>query len=124
MLEVQTRKLNQALDVLGLIGAQYKVITPDGTEYGELEVKPLRPTETASKLPRYERMETRSVFSPHLAGMKAGQVKVIECGEYDPRVISRDIASYVANTMGSGVVSCLTLRKEGVVQVLALKNLG
>jgi hypothetical protein len=124
MLEVQTRKLNQALSVLGLIGAQYKVITPDGAEYGELEVKAIRPKETAAGLPRYKRMETRSVFAPHLAEMKAGQVKVIECGEYDPRVIARDIASYVANTMGSGVVSCLTLRKSGTVQVFAYKNLG
>jgi hypothetical protein len=124
MLEVQLKKLKQALDALGLIGAQYKVITPDGTEYGDLEVKPVRPTETASGLPRYRRMETRDIFAPHLANMKAGQVKVIECGDYDPRVISRDIAAYFANSMGAGFVSCLTMRETGTVQVLALKNLA
>jgi hypothetical protein len=68
-------------------------------------------------------LETREVFMPHLKNMKAGDVKVIDCGEYDPRVISRDIASYFVNRMGTKSVSCLTDLKGKSVQVLALQNL-
>ncbi len=123
MLEVQIKKLDQALKTLDLLGVKYKAITPDGNEYGELEVKVRRAAETLRGLPRYNRMETREFFSPLITGMKAGQAKVIECGEYDPRVISRDVSAYCVNTMGAGSVSCLTDRAANAVQVFALKNL-
>lgn len=124
MLEVQIKKLDQAIKTLDLLGVKYKVITPDGAEYGELEVKARRNPETVRGLPRYNRMETRNFFSPLITGMKAGQVKIIECGEYDPRVISRDVSAYCVNTAGTGSVSCLTDRAANAVQVFALKNLG
>lgn len=124
MLEVQIKKLDQAIKTLDLLGVKYKVITPDGAEYGELEVKARRNPETVRGLPRYNRMETRNFFSPLITGMKAGQVKIIECGEYDPRVISRDVSAYCVNTTGTGSVSCLTDRAANAVQVFALKNLG
>lgn len=123
MLEVQTKKLDQALRVLFLLGAKYKIITLDGVEYGELEVKDCTPVAKKAPLPRYNRMETRKFFLPFITDMNAGQVKVIKCGEYDARVISRDISSYCVNIMGAGSVSCLTDRDGNSVQVFALKSL-
>jgi hypothetical protein len=123
MLEVQRRKLEEITRTLALLGTKYKVITPCGLEYGDLEVKENRVLKTARDLPRYNRLETRDFFLPYLKDMKAGEAKVINCGKYDPRVISRDISSYCANAMGAGSVSCLTDFGGGAVQVLALQDL-
>jgi hypothetical protein len=124
MLEVQERKLKQAIDILELLGLEFKVIRPDGFEYGKLEVKPPKPAPKITKLPQYPRGEVRSFFVPFLTGMKAGNTKVIDCESYDARVISRDISSYSVNTFGLGAVSCHTDRETNSVQVLALKDLG
>ena len=123
MLEVQKRKLEEAAKTLALLGVKYKVITSCGLEYGDLEVKEQRALKTARNLPRYNRLETRDVFLPHLRTMKAGEAKIIDCGKYDPRVISRDISSYYVNAMGTGAVSCLTDVEGKSVQVLALQDL-
>lgn len=123
MLEVQKRKLEEAVRLLALLGTKYKVLTPCGLEYGDLEVKEQRALKTARDLPRYNRLETRDVFLPHLKNMKAGEAKAIACGKYDPRVISRDISSYCVNTMGTGAVSCLTDMEGKSVQILALQDL-
>jgi hypothetical protein len=124
MLEVQEKKLRQAIDILSLLGTDFKVITPDGVEYGDLEVKAKKPTTSVKGLPRYPRGEVRKFFLPLLTGMKAGDAKVIDCKSYDARVISRDISSYSINTFGLGAVSCLTERETNSVQIFALKNLG
>ena len=123
MLEIQRKKLDEAVRMLTLLGTKYKVITPCGLEYGDLEVKEQRNTKHARNLPQYHRLETREVFLPHLKNMKAGTVKIIDCGQYDPRVISRDISSYFANRMGAKAVSCLTYQEGRSVQVLALQDL-
>ena len=124
MLEVQEKKLKQAIDMLELLGLEFKVIRPDGFEYGKLEVKPPKPAPKITKLPQYPRGEVRSFFLPFLANMNAGDAKVIDCKAYDARVISRDISSYSVNHFGHGAISCHTDRDQNIVQVFALKNLG
>ena len=124
MLEVQERKLKQALDILELLGLEFKVIRPDGFEYGDLEVKVVRSETTKAGLPRYKFGETRNFFKAELVTMKAGDAKVIDCKEYDPRVIARDISSWGCQNIGTGSVSTLADREGNTVQVLALKDLG
>lgn len=124
MLAVQEKKLSEAIHVLNLIGAKYKVITPDGVEYGDLEVKALRKETTKGGLPRYKFGETRDFFRADLITMKAGDAKAIDCKGYDPRVISRDISSYCCQNIGREAVSVLTDRENNSVEVLALKDLG
>jgi hypothetical protein len=124
MLEVQEKKLKQAIDVLELLGLEFKVIRPDGFEYGKLEVKALRKESTKAGLPRYKFGETRDFFRADLITMKAGDAKVIDCKGYDPRVISRDISSFCCQNVGREAVSVLTNREKNSVEVLALKDLG
>ena len=124
MLEVQEKKLKQAIDILEVLGLQFKVIRPDGFEYGKLEVKALRKETTKAGLPRYKFGETRDFFRPDLITMKAGDAKVIDCKQYDARVIARDISSWGCQNIGTGSVSCLANREANNVQVLALKDLG
>jgi len=123
MLEVQENKLKQAIDILELLGLEFKVIRPDGFEYGKLEVKPPKPAPKITKLPQYPRGKVRSFFLPFLENMDAGDAKVIDCKAYDSRVISRDISSYSVNTFGPGSISCYTDRDQNKVQILALKPL-
>jgi hypothetical protein len=128
MLEVQEKKLKQAIDMLELLGLEFKVIRPDGFEYGKLEVKPPEPPKPEpkkiKKLPKYKRGETRSFFVPIISKMEAGHAEAIYCKGYDARVIARDISSYCVNTFGRESISCVTNREANTVEVLALKNLG
>ena len=129
MLEVQEKKLKQAIDMLELLGLEFKVIRPDGFEYGKLEVKPPappkppKPAPKVKNLPKYKRGETRSFFVPIISEMEAGHAKAIYCKGYDARVIARDISSYCVNTFGRESISCVTKREANTVEVLALKNL-
>lgn len=124
MLAVQEKKLREAIAILALVGAKYKVITPDGAEYGDLEVKAIRGKTTRAGLPRYKIGETREFFKTDLITMKAGDAKVIDCKHYDPRVISRDISSWGCQNVGRDAVSVLTDRANNYVEVFALKDLG
>ena len=124
MLEVQEKKLKQAIDMLELLGLEFKVIRPDGFEYGKLEVTPPKPAPKVKNLPKYKRGETRSFFVPIISKMEAGHAKAIYCKGYDARVIARDISSYCVNTFGRESISCVTKREANTVEVLALKNLG
>jgi hypothetical protein len=124
MLAIQEKKLKEAIAILSLVGAKYKVITPDGAEYGDLEVKVLRPETTKNGLPRYKFGETRNFFRDDISTMKAGDVKVIDCKNYDCRVIARDISSYGCQNFGTKSVSTLADREANTVEVFALKDLG
>lgn len=124
MLAVQEKKFREALAILALVGAKFKVITPDGSEYGDLEVRTIRSGSSKAHFPRYKHGETRRFFMQYLLAMKAGDAKVIDCKEYDPRVIARDISSYCCQTFGNGSVSCLADREEKTVEIFALKDLG
>lgn len=124
MLEVQEKKLWQAIGLLELLGTKFKVITPDGNEYGDLVLEAPKPAPKISKLPKYARNEVRTFFLPLLGAMHAGEVKTIDCKSYDCRVVARDIGAYTANHFGAGSTSCYTDRTVNSVQVLALKNLG
>lgn len=123
MLNVQRVKFEQAIKVLDLLGAKYKIVLPDGEEHGELKVVEEK-KKTKRDLPSYGRLETRNFFLPFVNGMKAGDVVVIDCIEFDKRVIARDISSYYCNYKGKGFVSVFADTAENKVEVFALKDLS
>jgi hypothetical protein len=123
MLNVQRIKFEQAVKVLDLLGAKYKIILPDGEEHGELKVaEEKKPTKR--NLPSYGRNETRNFFIPLVCNMKAGDVVVVDCAQYDKRVIARDISAYYSNKLGGSTISVATVPNEQKVEVFALKDLS
>jgi hypothetical protein len=52
MLEIQKKKLDEAIKMLCLLGTKYKVITSCGLEYGDLEVKGQSVLKKARNLPQ------------------------------------------------------------------------
>lgn len=123
MQNVQRMKFEQAIKVLDLVGAKYKIVLPDGEEHGTLKIaEEKKPTKR--NLPSYGHLETRRFFMPFVKNMEAGDVTVIDCAQYDKRVIARDISSYFCNALGGGTVSVLADPHENKVEVFALKNLS
>ncbi len=123
MLNVQRMKFEQALKVLELLNAKYKIVLPDGEEHGELTIaEEKKPSKR--NLPSYGHLETRKFFTPFIEGMKAGDVVVIDCAQFDRRVIARDISSHICNSLGGGYVSVYCDLKENKVEVFALKDLS
>ena len=61
MLEVQEKKLKQAIDMLELLGLEFKVIRPDGFEYGKLEVKPPAPPKPPKPAPKVKNLPKRAL---------------------------------------------------------------
>jgi hypothetical protein len=123
MLNVQRVKFEQAIRVLDLLDAKYKIILPDGEEHGELKVAEQKKPNKRN-LPSYGHLETRKFFTPFIKGMKAGDTVVIDCAQFDKRVIARDISSYICNSLGGGFVSVLADVAENYVEVFALKDLS
>jgi len=99
--EIQTKAINQALRILNAVGAKYKIIMPDATEYGELiiakpEVKKYRRTL------RHPRGTFSAFLAPLFENMKIGDVKQIPFGEFKPEHLRSAATAYANHLWGPG----------------------
>lgn len=98
-MSVKQKALEQALKTLAALSCQYKVITPEGQEFGELEVQtqhkrtrtPKRPYGTFTKY-----------LSPLMEPMQAGDVIIIPSGEFEPAELQSAVTSSACNRWGKG----------------------
>lgn len=112
-IDVKTVALNRALALLGSLGAQYKIILPDGGgEYGELEaVAPKKGT-------KYGYGALRDHVRPVMQDMKPGDVVDVPVGAFDPVSIQSSVGSYASDEWGAGAIVSTLRRADNVVQVL------
>ena len=95
-LDIRTITLQQSLKLLGALGAQYKVIMPEGDSYGTLEVvtQPVKP----KKGSRYGWGALRAYYRPLVEAMQVGEVILIPVDRFDMLSLSSgvsDLASFL-----------------------------
>lgn len=113
-LDVRTVALNRALQLLDSIGARYKVITPDGAEYGVLvavEPKANRPL-------RYPFGAVRNYYRPFIEPMIVGDVVEIPVGVFDLTTIQNGAGALAAELWGQGAAITRMDREKNVIEVL------
>ncbi len=99
MQDLQVRELQRAVKFMAAIGCSFKVIAPNGEEFGELEVVAARQRAGL----RYKRGAIRSHYKAQLsldAGI--GEVQVVDCGEFDLETIRGGISSMLTREWGKG----------------------
>lgn len=113
----QQLAVDRALTLLRAASAKYKIILPDGTEYGTLEVKPKKP-ERKRRATKHPFGEQRAYLAKYLPGLLAGESVKVPVDKYDIEALQSGISAYGVKTWGNG--NAITARdKDGqYVEVL------
>lgn len=115
MKDIQKRELNRAIDLIKALGCAYKVITPDGKEFGDLHVKALKNAKRAARKHPYGVVVAH--VRQHLdMTAQIGVVQVIECGELDNETVRSSICTALTAAWGKDTYTTAT--QPGKVEVM------
>jgi len=121
MLDIQKTAIARLINALEGAKANYKIILPDGTEYGTLETKPVKTVKPkGSRASPYPRGELHSYVTPFLADMNVGDVMVIPYGKYPGPLLATCCYSTAFSLWGKG--NCMGSRndKTKTVEIMRL----
>jgi|688.fasta_scaffold849650_2 hypothetical protein len=121
MLDIQKTAIARLINALNGAGADYKIILPDGTEYGTLETKPVKKAKPkSSRASPYPRGELSGYIAPFLSGMVAGDVMVIPYDKYPGTLLAARCYSAGFDAWGKG--NCMGSRndKTKTVEIMRL----
>jgi hypothetical protein len=121
MLDIQKTAIAKLINALDGAGADYKIILPDGTEYGTLETKPVKVKKPkGSRASPYPRGELAGYIQPFLAGMAAGDVVVIPYDKYPGPLLAMRCHSAAFDSWGKGNVMGSRNDKTKTVEIMRL----
>lgn len=121
MLDIQKIAIAKLINVLDGAKASYKIILPDGTEYGTLETKPVKKTKPkGTRASPYPRGELAGYIQPFLAGMAAGDVVVIPYDKYPGPLLAARCHSAAFDSWGKGNVMGSRNDKTKTVEIMRL----
>lgn len=113
--EIITRSISTAVKLLTVAGAQFKIITPDGTEYGELEVKEIRRRKFTHTYPPGT---LQALYSPYINDLQPGQVAQIPYGDFPKEDLRSAVTAYCSYKWGNGSYrSCITDQHVEILRV-------
>jgi len=103
--ELKQRVLLDALKRIDNLGVQYKIIAPDGAEYGTLvavqpKVKPVKARVRRS--PKYAQGELKTYISPFVDELQPGKEVFVPIDKYDVEAIQSALAGYGFKYWGGG----------------------
>ena len=114
-----TKTIARAVEMLNASGAQFKVISPDGTEFGKLEV-----VAEKKKTFRFERGEIRTIYLSALESLKVGEVATIknpDINKYDVEDIRGSAAAWAGKHWGIDAHTSTIDRTFNTVEILRVK---
>lgn len=114
-MSMQEQAVNKAIAMLTGVGAKYKIILEDGTEFGELEavVKAEKKRTFGRPWGTYS-----TYFKPFLEDVKVGQKVEIPCGEFGDEELRGPISSYCGKMWGVDTYLTSIDKERKVVEVL------
>ena len=121
MFDIQKTAIAKLINALNGAGADYKIILPDGTEYGTLETKPVKKTKPkSSRASPYPRGELHNYVQPFLADIPVGGVAVIPYDKYPGPLLAARCHSAGFDSWGKGNVMGSRNDKTKVVEIMRL----
>lgn len=119
MPEIQKKAALRALQLLAAAGCKYKVICPDGEEFGELEV--LQPKQRQRKrnpdLP-YGTLSTH--VRAYLEKLPPNEVVVIPVGTFDPESLRSTATAWMTTHWGKGAYMTSVSEDRARLEVLRI----
>ena len=97
-MSIKTKTIENVVKILRALNVQYKIITEDGTEYGELVV--------ATQKKKRDRLFPHGHYStyvyPYLQQLNVGEVAQVPINDYDRIGLSRAVSSCGIRLWGIG----------------------
>lgn len=119
--ELKNRVLVDALKRIDSLGVQYKIIAPDGKEYGTLVAFAPVPKKEPKRKPRYQRNALRNYVSGFMKAMMPGDEVFVSVGDFDIESLQSSVASFAFVTWGAGnYVTARDLIRNGVTVLRVL----
>lgn len=101
--ELKQRVLIDALKRIDNLGVQYKIIAPDGAEYGTLvAVQPTPEKERKRQPPKYERNALRNHVLGFIGTMNPGDEVFVPVGDFDVKAVQSSLSSRAGTLWGEG----------------------
>jgi hypothetical protein len=122
MLEVQKEGLKRALIILSGLGAQYKIILPDGTEYGDLVVAPKVEEKKRKRKPSpYPIGALQNYFQPMLDALRPGDAVEVPAGKFDIESLRGSMTAWAGKTWGRKTFISRSDKTRNVVEFLRME---
>jgi len=121
MLDIQKAAIARLVNALDGVKASYKIILPDGTEYGALETKPVKVKKVGARVSPYPRGELRNYVLPFIADLAVGDVASIPYDKYPGPLLAA--CCYSTGHALWGKCNC-TGRRNDKAQAVEVMRLG
>lgn len=110
MKDIQKRELARAIDLIKALGCTYKVITPDGDAFGELEVAEPRTRKVRRALKHPYGTITAHIKKFLDMNAPIGTVQEIPCAEFDPESMRATLCPTLTRAWGPKTYTTATHR--------------
>lgn len=118
MLDIQLKQITQWSQMLDKWDVPYKIMLPDGKEFGALEV--VTKKNRARAVRSYPFGSIKNHFLPFLNKLHPGEVTVVPAGEFDLEVLRGSLASWACKEWGNKSHTTYINRKTQTVEILRL----
>jgi len=114
--ELKNRVLVDALKRIDSLGVQYKIIAPDGREYGTLVVVVPTPEKVRKrKAHKYAHKALKNYVMPFLTPMAPGDEVFVPVGDFDLKSVQSSVSSHAGQIWGaSNYVTARDFVRNGV----------
>jgi hypothetical protein len=114
MHDIQVRELHRSVNLLKSFGCSFKIIAPNGEEFGELEVATAKPK---ASLKYGKKGLVRAHYKPQIdLNAAVGAVQVIDCGEFEAEDIRSGMCSMLTDAWGKGTYTTCVV--DNTVQLM------
>ena len=117
MLDIQKEQIVKLVKLLEGADAKFKIVLSDGTEFGTLEVAPLR---TRKRAPLYPYGSVRNQFKSAVDNLDVGKAAIIDVAGFDIARVASNITAYTNVKWGAGSIATKSLRAQNKIQVVRL----
>lgn len=101
MQEIQLKQVQRATVMFDALGIKYKLIAPDGQEFGDLEV--VTPKVRTRQPNKYPHGEVRSWYGAYIdLNAKVASVQVVPFGVYQPEEVRNGVTAWLSKQWGNG----------------------
>lgn len=114
MKQIQLATLNRALTLLDAIGAKYAIISPDGTQFGDLQIANHKTKDTRPYSFKEMNAYVRDQFILH----NVGDVAIIPIDKFDIDELQSAISSHAIKTGGKGHYTTCRSKDKKSIEVL------
>lgn len=117
--QVITKTIAKAVELLKASGAKFKVISPNGEEFGELEVVAAK-----QKTFRFAHGELCNIYRAQLEGLSVGEIATIknpDTTKYDLEDIRSSACSWISKHWGTDAHTSTIDRTFDAIEILRIK---